>query len=619
MRHLALALLLLPLSAFAEASRPSLVPMPREVHWRPEGEIPVTSLKEDVTIKPGSVNAATCADEAYGLDVSTAGIRISANTQTGVLRARATVAQLTRDGKVTCAAIADWPAFPVRGILQDVGRNFQSIESLRRQILLMERFKLNVFHWHLTDYPGWRVESKRNPGLNDPKSRDRKPTSQYSAQEIRDFVAFASQHGVEVLAEMDMPGHSTYFAKGLGFDMQTPQGLKVLEGEIEDWTKLFPSKLFHVGSDEVHIKMKEFVPAILAKTKACGKTPVIWSPGAVVRDSDIVLQLWAKAGLPKANRYIDSRYVYVNHMDPSEAPSQMFVQLAGIPQTDGRALGAILCNWPDHVIEDEANANRVSPTWPVAAAFADSAWRGVAKDNKAFYAKAPEPGAPERATYVDLERRLVAQRGAVVALGEPFPFVAAADIPWSVVTTEPDAPEPTDWSKASAAWGGTVYLNHHWHELPSWLPLAKAPTMAWARTFVHSDTERDVGLSIGFNVPSASDGQKPELAQVAGQWDVSGSAIWLNGKAIDPPKWAYAGLGAKERADKPWVDHAWWMRAPQTIHLKAGWNEIRLKTPSHLNGKQLRKWMFTVIPTTWDAKTRTLSEVDGLRFAIKPE
>ena len=136
---------------------------------------------------------------------------------------------------------------------------------------------------------------------------------------------------------------------------------------------------------------------------------------------------------------------------------------------------------------------------------------------------------------------------------------------------------------------------------------------------MHSDTAREIGLSIGFNVPSASDGHKPELAQVAGQWDISGSGVWLNGQAVAPPKWTYAGLDGKAVAEKPWVDHAWWMRAPQTVQLKAGWNEIRVRTPSHLDGKALRKWMFTVIPTRWDAKTRTLSEVDGLRFATKPE
>jgi hypothetical protein len=581
--------------------------------------VPTSSVKPNIVITEGSVTAPIGVEEAYVLEITRDKVTIKANTRVGSLRALATLQQLTESGKLPIGTVHDWPAFPIRGVLQDVGRNFQSITALKQQILVMERFKLNVFHWHLTDYPGWRVESKINAGLNDPKSRSRKPNSQYSWEEIRDFVAFAADHGVEVIPEMDMPGHSTYFVKGLGFDMQTPQGLKVLEAEIVDWAKLFPSQLFHTGSDEVQIKMKEFVPAILSKTKASGKTPIIWSPGAIVRDSSIILQLWAKAGLPKSNPYIDSRYVYVNHMDPSEAANQSFIQICGLPRTDGRALGAILCNWPDHVVDDETNANRVSPTWPVAAAFAESAWRGVSKDNKAFYAKAPEPNTPERTAYLDLEQRIASQRSKVVGLGEPFPFVAAAHIPWSVVTTEPGAPEPTDWSKASAAWGGTIYLNHHWHELPSWLALTKKPSVAWAQTYVYSEKAQTIGLSIGFNVPSASDGHKPELASVSGQWDVAGSAVWLNGQPIAPPKWAYAGLDGKAVAEKPWVDHAWWMRTPETVQLKAGWNEIRLRTPSHLNGQKLRKWMFTVIPTQWDAKTRTLSEVEGLRFSAKPE
>lgn len=604
--------------AFAGEARPNLIPYPQECKWTGE-TVPTVNIKPSIVIAEGSVQAPVCVSEAYVLEIARDKVTIKANTKIGSLRALATLQQLKESGKLPIGTVHDWPAFPIRGVLQDVGRNFQSIPALKRQILVMERFKLNVFHWHLTDYPGWRVESKINAGLNDPKSRSRKPNSQYSWEEIRDFITFATEHGVEVIPEMDMPGHSTYFGKGLGFDMQTPQGLKVLEAEITDWAKLFPSQLFHTGSDEVQIKMKEFVPAILAKTKASGKTPIIWSPGAVVRDSSIILQLWAKAGLPKSNPYIDSRYVYTNHMDPSEAANQAFIQLAGVPRTDGRALGAILCNWPDHVIDDETNANRVSPTWPVAVAFAESAWRGVAKDNKSLYARVPETGTPELETFLDLERRITAQRNAVVALGEPFPFVAAAQIPWSVVTTEPGAPEPTDWSKGSAAWGGTVYLNHHWHELPSWLALTKKPSVAWAQTYVYSEKAQTIGLSIGFNVPSASDGHKPELASVNGQWDVAGSAIWLNGKSIAPPKWAYAGLNAKAVAEKPWVDHAWWMRAPQTVQLKAGWNEIRLCTPSHFNGQKLRKWMFTVIPTQWDAKTRTLSEVDGLRFATKPQ
>lgn len=606
----------LALSALAASERPALLPLPVEIIWG-TGKIAATEPRVDV--RPGSVAAPTCADEAYELEVGDTGIRIRANSERGVRHARATLVQLTRGGKVARAVIRDWPAFPIRGLMHDVGRNFQSLAMVKRQVDLMARHKLNTFHWHLTDYHGWRVETRRNPGLNDPKSRERNPGGQYNWDEVRELVAFAAARGIEVIPEMDMPGHSTYFRKGLGFDMQTPEGVKVLKGEIDDWARLFPSRHFHLGSDEVAIRMKDFLPQMVGHVRQLGKTPILWKPGGGIPGDDVIYQLWAKAPPPKGNPYIDSRYVYTNHMDPSEAPNQMFIQLAGRPATDGRALGAILCHWPDHVIGDEALTNRISPTWPVALAFAESAWRGVGKDRRDLYARAPRPDEPERAAYLDLESRLAAQRPVVLAAGEPFPFLRSAHIPWRVVTTGPDIGQPRDWSGATEAWGGTLYLNHHWHELPSWLPLAKAPSVAWARTYIHSAREREVGLAIGFNGPSSSDTPRPEHRFVNGEWNPPGSEVRLNGAAIPgPDKWDMASLSNKEQTAVPWTDASWFNRPPQKVRLKAGWNEVLVRTPSHLDGKRLRKWMLTVIPCDWDPATASLVEVDGLRFSAEP-
>jgi hypothetical protein len=609
-----LAALLIPLAGIA-ADRPALMPMPVEVTWG-AGELSAAGLKETVEVRQGLVNAPTCADEAYELSVAASGIRIRANTDRGVRHARATLAQLVRGGKLPAVTVRDWPAFPIRGFMHDVGRNFQSLGAIKRQVELMARYKLNTFHWHLTDYHGWRVETKRNPGLNDPKSRDRKPNGQYSVAEVKELVAFAAARGIEVIPEMDMPGHSTYFKKGLGFDMQTPEGVAVLKGEIDDWVRLFPSKYFHLGSDEVAIRMKSFLPEMVGHVRKLGKVPVLWRPGGGIPGEDVVYQLWAKATPPKGNPYIDSRYVYTNHMDPSEAANQMFIQLCGVPSHNGKALGAILCHWPDQVVNDESLTNRISPTWPVTLAFAESAWRGVPKDRREFYAKPPRPDQPERAAYLDLEARIAAQRDTVLAAGEPFPFLRGAHIPWKVVTTEPEAGSPGDWSKATEAWGGTLYLNHHWHELPSWLPLSKKPTLAWARTYVHSDRAREVGLAIGFNAPSSSDTPRAEHVFVNGQWNPPGSEVRLNGQVVPAPaKWDMGGLSNKQQANVPWTDASWFNRPPQRVRLKAGWNEILVRTPSHLNGKQLRKWMLTVVPCEWDPRTRSLVEVDGLKFS----
>ena len=79
----------------------------------------------------------------------------------------------------------------------DSARHFQSMDEIRKLLDAMAQHKLNTFHWHLTDYHGWRVETRRNPGLNDPKSRDRKPNGQYSVAEVKDLVAFAAARGID--------------------------------------------------------------------------------------------------------------------------------------------------------------------------------------------------------------------------------------------------------------------------------------------------------------------------------------------------------------------------------------------------------------------------------------
>ena len=262
--------------------------------------------------------------------------------------------------------------------------------------------------------------------------------------------------------------------------------------------------------------------------------------------------------------------------------------------------------------------NRISPVWPVAVAFAESAWRGVARDRKDYYAKGPAPDAPERAAFLDLESRIAAQRGRVIAGGEPFPFLRSAHIPWKIVTTADDAKAPGDWSKATEAWGGTVYLTHHWHELPSWLPMPKQPTTGWARTYVHSDKAREIGLAIGFDTPSSSDTPRPENRFINGEWNPPGSEVHVNGTAVPGPRWDMGGMTTKQQAGTPWTDASWFNRKPATVRLKAGWNEILVRAPSHFKGNLLRKWMFTVIPCRWDEPTRSLVEVEGLRFSTEP-
>ena len=118
-------------------------------------------------------------NEAYKLRVTSKGVEIEAITETGVYRAIQTLRQLTeKKGNgiaITGCEITDWPAFRIRGFMQDVGRTYISTDELKREIAILARYKINVFHWHLTENQAWRLQSKVFPMLNDSVNTTRQP------------------------------------------------------------------------------------------------------------------------------------------------------------------------------------------------------------------------------------------------------------------------------------------------------------------------------------------------------------------------------------------------------------------------------------------------------------
>ena len=103
--------------------------------------------------------------------------------------------------------------------MHDTGRNFQTIEMLKETIDLMSLYKINYFHWHLTDNPAWRIECKVYPQLNDAQYQrpGRDCGKFYTYDEIRELIAYAKERGITVMPEIDMPGHSAYFRNAFGF------------------------------------------------------------------------------------------------------------------------------------------------------------------------------------------------------------------------------------------------------------------------------------------------------------------------------------------------------------------------------------------------------------------
>src|SRR5690606_2809463 len=158
--------------------------------------------------------------------------------------------------------------FPWRGALIDASRHFFSIQTLKRQIDAMAAAKLNVFHWHLTDDQGWRMESKTFPLLQQKASGGK----YYTQQEIRELVDYAWQRGIHVLPEIDMPGHVSALALAYPELMSAPGPYQAeerwgvhkptlnpanrevyifVEKLFTEVAALFPFAYIHIGGDEV--------------------------------------------------------------------------------------------------------------------------------------------------------------------------------------------------------------------------------------------------------------------------------------------------------------------------------------------------------------------------------
>ena len=148
-------------------------------------------------------------DESYSLDISSAGATLDAATPLGIMRGLQTFLQLvqtTSDGFAAPAvAIQDKPRFPWRGLMIDVSRHFIPLDVLKRNLDGMAAVKMNVFHWHLSDNQGFRVESKKFPKLQQMGSDG----LFYTQAEVRELIAYARDRGIRIVPEFDMPGHST--------------------------------------------------------------------------------------------------------------------------------------------------------------------------------------------------------------------------------------------------------------------------------------------------------------------------------------------------------------------------------------------------------------------------
>jgi len=240
---------------------------------------------------PGQNIPAVGENESYRIDITSRQALLTAPTVIGALRGLETLLQLLdadRNGYfVPGVQIEDQPRFPWRGLLIDVGRHFQTMEVLKRNLDAMAAVKLNVLHWHLTEDQGFRVESKKFPKLHQLGSDG----NYYTQDQVREIIAYARDRGIRVVPEFDIPGHSTSWLVGypeLGsapgpytierrpgifepaLDPTREEVYKFLDTFLGEMAVLFPDDYLHIGGDENEGKQWDRNPAIQAYMKQKG-------------------------------------------------------------------------------------------------------------------------------------------------------------------------------------------------------------------------------------------------------------------------------------------------------------------------------------------------------------
>ena len=588
----------------------------------------------EVELVPSIEEARLNGAEAYRLSVSNKRIKIEAVTEQGVYWAMQTLRQLERKkGKRSSVAgceIVDWPAFRIRGFMQDVGRSYISMEELKREIEILSRFKINVFHWHLTENQAWRLESKIFPMLNDSVNPIRMPGKYYTLEEARDLVDFCKKHQVLLIPEIDMPGHSAAFVRAFRHDMQSPEGMKILKLLLDEVCETFDVPYLHIGTDEVEFTNPHFVPEMVAYVRSKGKKVISWNPGWHYKPGEIdMTHLWsyrgkAQPGIPA----IDSKFHYLNHFDVfgdivALYNSRIYDQAEGSEDI----AGTILALWHDRLIDNEWNLVIENGLYPNMLAIAERAWRGGGTEYFDGLGTILPPEDTEAfKEFADFEKRMLWHKEHTFK-GYPFAYVKQTNVKWNITDAFPNGGDmdkvfpPEQELKdiyhyngntygVRQAIGAGIYLRHVWGDMvPAFYADPKENHTAYAYTWVYSPKDQEVGLWAEFQNYSRSE---MDLAPLPDKWDYKGSRIWINDREILPPVWT--ATHKVKSYEVPLGNENCVGRVPLAVHLNKGWNKVFLKLPIgkfKMAETRLVKWMFTAVFVTPDGERA----VEGLIYS----
>ncbi|MFM2190809.1 MAG: hypothetical protein RL491_1195, partial [Bacteroidota bacterium] len=362
-------------------------------------------------------------DESYELNVTGDRVTLSATTDIGVLYGLETFLQLVSSDNqgyyIPGVSIKDRPRFPWRGLLIDVCRHWSPIEVIKRNIDGMCMVKMNVLHLHLTEDQGFRIESKKLPRLHQMGSNG----DFFTQEQMREIIRYASDRGIRVVPEFDMPGHASSWmpghpelASGPGphqierkfgvfdptIDPTKKSTYKLLDRFLGEMAYLFPDPYMHIGGDENngkqwdknpriqefmrkhdikdnHALQNHFNKKVMAILKKHGKKTIGWDeilqPGL---PPDAVIQSWrGKEGLKEAAtkgyQVILSNGYYIDLSQPTwqhYANDPLPASLGLSPDQQKLILGGEATMWAELVTPETID----SRIWPRTAAIAERLW-----------------------------------------------------------------------------------------------------------------------------------------------------------------------------------------------------------------------------------------------------
>lgn len=591
----------------------SLLPLPQKYQFNGKKFSGELTVEEKYV---SQIEGAKFQEEAYHLLITKKGILLEATTPKGMYWGRQTLEQLktTKNKKIYLPQcdITDWPAFRIRGFMHDVGRSYIPVEELKREISLLSRYKINVFHWHLTENQAWRLESKRYPELNAPENMEREKGKFYTLEEARQLVEFCKQHQVLLIPEIDMPGHSAAFERTFKTDMQSEKGTQILKDIIDEVCATFDVPYLHIGTDEVQFTNPDFVPMMVKYIRDKGKKVISYNPGWNYKPGEIdMTQLWSYRGkAQKGIPAIDCRYHYANHFDTYADLVAMFnSRIYNQPEGSDDLAGCIVAFWNDRYINNTPQLLAENNFYPYMLTLAERAWRGGGNcyfDGKGTLLWEDEP--EQLAAFREFEHRLLWQKKTWLK-EVPFPYVCQTQGEWQITDAFPNGgdlnkvfpPEEKEDSvyqyegktyKTRKIIGNGIYLRHVWGTLvPGFYANPQENHTAYATRWIYSPKERKTQLMLEFQNYSRSES---DLAPHQGTWDYKCSRAWLNGQEIMPPIWENTNT---ERSNEITLKNENYMSRPAIdITLKKGWNKLMLKLPvGKFSSKETRlvKWMFT--------------------------